>query len=306
MLAKTKDGEIIHIKDALIKTDYFCGKCGGRLRVRNGKIKVKHFYHLNADCGDRGESLIHLYWKNYFSNLKEFDGYKITNSGKEVSLLKGNYIPDVFLRTDKGTYLIIEICYKNPKTDDYKKFFKILGDKGIEKIYEIKVDFDGILNIKILFDIEKVKRIEKKREDLKKEAELIREYILKTYYANGGIFFDEYDHIPCYGFTLYKDLEPKYAYAYNKYARIWYKYNISSSLQYKKFKVCLLRKLKFEGEIISEESRPFYIKIYDYKNLKGHLEWANGFGEFGSDYAIMHNLFKNPEGTFEVIFLDDI
>lgn len=304
MLAKTKNGEIIHIEDALVKTDYFCGKCGGRLRVRNGKIKVKHFYHLNADCGDRGESLIHLYWKNYFLNLKEFDGYNIEDSMQEVHLKNTGYTPDVVLKTDKKTYLVIEVCYKNPKDVSYKSKFRRI--KNLERVYEIEVDFDKILNTKILFDVEKAKRIEKKREDLKKEAELIREYILKTYYANGGIFFDEYDHIPCYGFILYKDLKPKYAYAYNKYARTWYKYNISSSLQYKKFKVCLLRKLNFEEEIISEESSPFYIKIYDYKNLKGHLEWANGFGEFMSDYTIMYNVIKNPEGTFEVIFRDNI
>lgn len=34
MLALTDKKEIIHIKDALSKTDYYCVKCGGRLRVR--------------------------------------------------------------------------------------------------------------------------------------------------------------------------------------------------------------------------------------------------------------------------------
>lgn len=303
MLAKTKNGEIIHIREALVKTDYICGKCGGRLRVRNGKIKVKHFYHLSSDCGDRGESLIHLYWKNYFSNLKEFDGYNIVDSMQEVHLKNTGYTPDVVLKTDKGTYLVIEVCYKNPKDETYNP--KVKHIKNLEKVYEVEVDFDEILNTKILFDIEKDKRIEKKRVELKKEAELLREYILKTYYVDGGIFFDEYDHIPCYGFTLYKNLKPKYAYAYNKYSKTWYKYNLNSSLQYKKFKVCLLRKLKFEGENISEESRPFYINIYDYKNLKGYLEWANGFGEFINCYRFMQDILKNPIGTFEVIFLDN-
>ena len=151
MLAKTKDGEIIHIEDALVKTDYFCGKCGGRLRVRNGKIKVKHFYHLNADCGDRGESLIHLYWKNYFSNLKEFDGYNIVASMQEVHLKNTGYTPDVVLKTGKGIYLAIEVCYKNPKDESYKSKFERIKD--LEKVYEVEVDFDGILNTKILFDI---------------------------------------------------------------------------------------------------------------------------------------------------------
>ena len=69
MLALTKDKEIIHIKDALVKTDYYCDECGGILRVRNGKVRIKHFYHLNEDCGSEGESLIHKYWKDYFLSL---------------------------------------------------------------------------------------------------------------------------------------------------------------------------------------------------------------------------------------------
>lgn len=74
-LACTKDKEIIHINDALPKTDYYCGCCNGILRVRNGKIRKKHFSHLpNNDCKDKGESLIHEYWKGQFSKLKEFDG----------------------------------------------------------------------------------------------------------------------------------------------------------------------------------------------------------------------------------------
>ena len=43
MLTKTKDKKIIHIKDALVKTDYYCNDCGNILRVRNGKIRTKHF-----------------------------------------------------------------------------------------------------------------------------------------------------------------------------------------------------------------------------------------------------------------------
>ena len=88
MFALNSTNEIIHIKNALVKTDYYCANCGGILRVRNGTIKVKHFYHLSKDCGDKGESLIHKYWKEYFSTLNEFDNYNIVASKIEVYLLK--------------------------------------------------------------------------------------------------------------------------------------------------------------------------------------------------------------------------
>ena len=37
MLALTDKKEIIHIKDALTKTDYYCAKCNGRLGVESKK-----------------------------------------------------------------------------------------------------------------------------------------------------------------------------------------------------------------------------------------------------------------------------
>ncbi|MGL6113462.1 MAG: competence protein CoiA family protein [Cetobacterium sp.] len=143
MLALNSKNEIVHIKNALTKLDYYCADCGGILRVRNGKIKVKHYYHLSKDCGNKGESLIHRYWKEYFSKLKEFKEYKIIDSRMEVQLLQGNYIPDVVLKTEKETYLIIEICYKNPKTVEYLEKYKKLSK--LEKVYEIKVDFNEII-----------------------------------------------------------------------------------------------------------------------------------------------------------------
>lgn len=292
MLALTKNGEIIHIKDALIKTDYYCHNCGGVLRVRNGRVRVKHFYHLKEDCGSKGESLIHKYWKNYFLNLKEFKGSNIIASMEEVKLKNTGYTPDVVLKTDKGTYIVIEVCYKNPKNDNYEDKFKRI--KNLEKVYEMEVDFNEILNTKVLFDMEKVKRIEKKRKELFNEAEIIRKYILDNYYENGGLVFDYYDHMPYVKFVLHKDLEPKYGYAYNKFAKTQYKYIISSSLKCKKFKVCLVRHLQFEEESLSAKSNPFYINIYDYKNLQGYL---GNLGELVNTYGL------NKIGGFINVFL---
>lgn len=272
MLALTKDNEIIHIKDAVVKTDYYCDECGGILRVKNGTRKVKHFFHKDKDCGSEGESLIHRYWKNYFVNLKEFEGYKIVASKAEVPLLSGSYIPDVFLKNDKGTYIIIEIFYKNPKTDDYQKVFKILGDKGIEKVYEVQVDYEKILDIKTLFDREKNREIEKKKEELTenliKKIERKRQYILEKYSKNGGLIFNIINDILC----NYKDLNTKIKSkdTYNKFTDI--ENMINSSLKCKKFKICLVENLEFENEKILIESTPFYINIYDYRNFIDYLK----------------------------------
>ena len=295
MLALTKDKEIIHIKDALVKTDYYCDECGGILRVRNGKVRIKHFYHLNEDCGSEGESLIHKYWKNYFVNLKEFKGYKIIASRKEVSLLKGTYIPDVVLKTDKGTYIIIEIYYKNPKTDDYKEKLKKLKD--LERAYEIKVNFEKILDIKILFDIEVEKKKKLFTENLAKEVERKRQYIIKKYYKDGGLVFDYEDHMPYTYFTLSKDLEPKYGYAKSKFSKGYYRYVIRNSLKFKKFKIRLKENLKFGNEYISVISEPFEIDIYDYKNIYNHLNYGNQLGELCSNN-------ENLKGNISII-LDD-
>ena len=70
-LAFDKDNNIIHIDKAMSKIDYFCADCGSRLRVKNGKVKSKHFFHVNADdCGGTGESLIHQYYKDVISKYK--------------------------------------------------------------------------------------------------------------------------------------------------------------------------------------------------------------------------------------------
>lgn len=292
MLALTDKKEIIHIKDALSKTDYYCAKCGGRLRVRNGKIKVKHFYHLGTDCGSKGESLIHKYWKNYFLNLKEFEGYNIVESREEVSLLKGTYIPDVVMKTDKNTYIIIEIFYKNPKDCSYFEKFKKL--KRLEKVYEIEVDFNEIISQKKLYDIEEIKEKERKRKELLEEVERKRRYIINKYSKKGGLVFD-YNILKLSSatFVLYKDLKPKYNYAYNKFARVWYKYPISSSLLYKKYKVYLLEKIRG----MKARSKSFYINIYDYKNLKNY-NWVEKFQIYTEE--------EDLEGDISIVIEDEL
>lgn len=269
MLAYTKDNKVIHIKNALPKTDYFCANCGGRLRVRDGKIRAKHFAHINEDCKDRGESLIHKCWKKYFLKLKEFDGYNIIKAEEEVLLLDGDYRPDIVYKTDKGTYIILEICVSNPKTKEYIKKYKRL--KKLEKVYEIIVDFGKISDTKILFNREEEKELQIK-------VEKKRKYILDTYYEVGGLVCEAIKNdgyappFLCPYFN--KDIPAKY-----KGEAIdlsWKKtrmYEASLSSRGKKFKVHLEEK---SGNI-KVKSESFFIMIYDYINMNYYFDTMNTF-----------------------------
>ena len=186
MLALDSNNNIVHIKDALSQTNYFCDECKGILRVKNGSKKAKHFFHLSENCGSKGESLIHRYWKEYFSKLKEFRGYIIIDSRIEFGLLNNTFFPDVVLKTDKNEYIIIEICYKNPKNIEYLEKFKKLT--RFIKVYEIKVDFNKILEIKEIYDKNDYRKLDKAKEKVLKNGSLKYEKINgKQYYVP---FFD--------------------------------------------------------------------------------------------------------------------
>lgn len=275
MFALNSNNEIIHISDALSKTDYFCAKCGRVLRVRNGKIKVKHFYHLVNDCGDRGESLIHRYWKEYFSKLKEFEGFKIIDSRMEVRLLNNTYIPDIVLKIDDESYIIIEICYKNPKTFDYVEKFKKLSK--LKKVYEIKVDFDEIIEIKEIYDRDK---FEKEYKTLKEKLEPAKDILLK-FSKRGGIKFCFIDHYPSYTPVLDKYLKMEYRCTNNPYSNISYSYPYRDSVTPTKTKICLY--ISSRTYNFSIRTLPFYINIY---NKKEAMEWYGGYGEL---------YIKNPD-----------
>ena len=255
MFALNSNNEIIHIKNALVKTDYYCGNCGSVLRVRNGTIKIKHFYHLSKDCGDKGESLIHRYWKEYFSILKEFEKYHIVASRTEVHLLKGTYIPDIVLKTDKGTYIIIEICYKNPKTNEYFEKYKKLSQ--LEKVYEIKVDFDKIIDTITLYD-------KFEFENLYKELEVAKNYLI-NYSKDGGIAYTQemYHPIEIY-LSLHKEMNMIYRWSYNPETKKKYKYPYKNSIIRTKVKIYLKKYTKFYGAIATDS---FYVNIYNEREL---------------------------------------
>ncbi|MGL5592725.1 competence protein CoiA family protein [Cetobacterium sp.] len=257
MFALNSNNKIIHIKNALGKIDYYCANCKGILRVRNGKIKIKHFYHLAKDCGDRGESLIHRYWKEYFLTVKEFENYNIVDSRTEVSLLNGNYIPDIVLKTDKETYIIIEICYKNPKTSEYFEKYKKLSK--LEKVFEIKVDFNEIIETKILYDKFELK-------NLYEELQIAKNYLI-NYSKDGGIVHrqDMYHPIEIY-LSLHKDMKMAYRWSYNPEVKKKYKYPYKNSIVRTKVKIYLSVNTELYGNLITS---PFYVNIYNERELEG-------------------------------------
>ena len=271
MFALNSNNEIVHIKEALSKTDYFCDKCGGRLRVRNGKIKIKHFYHLDNDCGDRGESLIHRYWKEYFSKLKEFEGFKIIDSRTEVRLLNNTYIPDIVFKIDDGSYIIIEICYKNPKTFSYLEKFKKLTK--LKKVYEIEVDFDEIIEIKEIYDREEYIN---EYNNLKNKLFLAKEYILNIS-KKGGLKFEIDHHYPYLFPVLDKYLKMEYRWNYNPITGNGYSYPYKPSITPTKSKIFLsIRSYSYDFTI---RTKPFYINIYNKKEAMETYKFGELFIE---------------------------
>lgn len=260
MLALTSNNEIIPIKSALTKTNYFCANCGGILRVKEGKIKVKHFYHLSSDCGDRGESLIHKYWKDYFSKITEFEKYKIIDSRVEVNLLNNSYIPDIVLKTNENKYLIIEICYKNPKTTEYFEKYRKLSK--LEKVYEIKVDFDEVIETKILYD-------KTDFDNLCNELEMAKDYII-NYSKNGGIVYYEPEiyHPIELSLKLHNDVKMAYRWSYNPETKKKYRYPYKNSIIRTKVKIYLKKYTELYGELTT---KPFYAYIYNERELVNYV-----------------------------------
>lgn len=206
MLALNSKKEIVTIDKALSGVNYYCGKCGGILRVKNGKIRIKHFYHLNEDCGDRGESLIHKYWKKYFLNLKgkEYSGYNIIDAREEVRLEKIGYRPDIVLKTDDNKYIVIEIYYTNPKSKEYLEKFRRI--KNLEKVYEVKVNFEKIIESNLIYSKETVEvEIERMKREIREKNKIttiytnenykkmnrVKRYIIENFSKIGGLEYKD-------------------------------------------------------------------------------------------------------------------
>ncbi|EJS68605.1 competence protein CoiA family protein [Bacillus cereus] len=143
----------IHIDDAKkdINLKYYCEECNEELVIKHGTINRKHFSHRNdTNCKvsktGNGESIIHKYWKIYYSQLKEINlpyyaletkeyGTELITKTKKVvirssqiektyTLKNGKKIrPDVILiienGKEKGQEVALEIFYKNKKSKEY-------------------------------------------------------------------------------------------------------------------------------------------------------------------------------------------
>jgi hypothetical protein len=74
--AENKNGNIIHINNALKGESYFCSDCKDSLIFKKGNIRQKHFSHKNISSNCTGEGYLHKtfkkmlleYLKNYLNN----------------------------------------------------------------------------------------------------------------------------------------------------------------------------------------------------------------------------------------------
>jgi len=68
------DGNLVDIQKASKEKEYYCIECGTRLNIRDGEIRVKHFYHLNTvECDN--ESYLHKVYKKVIENCKRIHFY---------------------------------------------------------------------------------------------------------------------------------------------------------------------------------------------------------------------------------------
>jgi competence protein CoiA len=62
LYALDNQGKIIPVHKASKQQDYYCFECAGAVRLRSGKQRTPHFYHLKppSNCRQNGKSLTHL------------------------------------------------------------------------------------------------------------------------------------------------------------------------------------------------------------------------------------------------------
>ncbi|WVR22059.1 MAG: hypothetical protein [Malazfec virus 1] len=143
-----KEEKIVHVSDAIKGTDYICPDCSEVVRCRKGEVNAHHYYHLNSECTSNGESVVHRYFKEKFANLTtiNIDGvdYTATQSFVEKTITP-NLRVDVLLILNGWKPLVIEVCYKNKKTDTHKEMFAELGLEAYEVyvgLNEDETDFE--------------------------------------------------------------------------------------------------------------------------------------------------------------------
>lgn len=71
LFALTPEKEVVAAGDALKKTEYFCMECGKVVRLRGGRHRQDHFYHIKPDpcCRQSQKSMVHLQIQWYLFQL---------------------------------------------------------------------------------------------------------------------------------------------------------------------------------------------------------------------------------------------
>ncbi|GEM_PF-3584437 len=71
LFALTIENEVVAANDALKKTEYSCMECGKPVRLRGGRHRQDHFYHLRPDpsCKQSQKSMRHLQVQLYLHRL---------------------------------------------------------------------------------------------------------------------------------------------------------------------------------------------------------------------------------------------
>lgn len=133
-IAKTLDGQWVHIDIAKHGNNYYCPECESPFVARLGSIKIHHFAHKPNYTGVcTGESGYHSLAKHLLAYHYEKEGQiplisKCTTCGRNYSGLKkvikvevekgqDDYRPDIRLLLEGEITIDCEVVYKNPLGD---------------------------------------------------------------------------------------------------------------------------------------------------------------------------------------------
>ena len=140
-IAKTSNGQWVHIDDAKRGSSYYCPECKSPFIARLGSIKTHHFAHKPNYTGEcTGESGYHSLAKHmlayYFEQEKQIPlisecircGRRFSGIKKvlkvEVEKGQADYRPDARLYIEDGIIINCEIVYRHPlgeKLNTYKE-----------------------------------------------------------------------------------------------------------------------------------------------------------------------------------------
>lgn len=292
MYALDKEGDIIHIDDAEKKVSYYCDNCGGELRVRVDSKKRKKFSHIGENCKSKGEKLTHRYWKEQISRAKKILEHNIVDSriDLEIPKLKGKYVPDVVLKTDKGEYIIVDICVLTPggevssrpiKNVDYYKQLK-----SLKKVYEIDIEYGIIIDGRKVYDREEYRQ---EYEKLKNILEISKNYIISKYQNDGGLRYRTDWYYPVFSPRTHEELKIDKNWIHNfERARI----TLSGSV---------------DRYMIELETDPFYVNIYSWKPIEkaeyfGHLIIKELNFDIEPEVKLIDKYITGREKEYEVYF----